>query len=167
MELPILFKDTYIYIFIYTARENERGWQNKNFSDIDKERKLYIEAIGNTLKFHWIVSPTVPLQRSKTPTYVCLVYDTKRSDGKVPVMLELWGMWNNSFIAIAPRSTLIRNGSPWKSPIYGLNRINCILMLNRIVWIRTVWLNWIAWNSLKWNCFWHWNSTYIELNGLI
>ena len=35
---------------------------------------------------------------------------------------------------------------PEYGPIYGLNRINCVLMLNWIVWIRTVWVNWKAWN---------------------
>ena len=29
---------------------------------------------------------------SKTPPNECPGYDTKQSDGKVPVMLELWGM---------------------------------------------------------------------------
>ena len=38
-------------------------------------------------------------------------------------------------------------------PIYGLNKTNCILMLN---W--TVWLNRIAWNR---NVFWPLNCTYI------
>ena len=37
----------------------------------------------------------------------CPRYDTKQSDGEVPVMLGLWG------IAIAPRSTLARSGSTW------------------------------------------------------
>ena len=56
------------------------------------------------------------------------------------------GNVDHPFIAIAPRSTLAWNGSTWLGPICGLNRTNCILMLNWIVWIRTVWLNWIAWN---------------------
>ncbi len=37
--------------------------------------------------------PTAPLQRGKTPSpSECPGYNTKQSDGKVPVMLELWGM---------------------------------------------------------------------------
>ena len=28
------------------------------------------------------------------PPNKCLIYDTKQSDGEVPVMLELWGMLN-------------------------------------------------------------------------
>ena len=51
-----------------------------------------------------------------SPPSECPRYDTKQSDGEVPVIL-------------------------WQGPIYGLNRTNGILMLN---WI--VWLNWIAWN---------------------
>ena len=38
----------------------------------------------------------------------------------------------------------VHSGPEWKHLIYGLDRTNCIRMLNWIVWIRTVWLNWIA-----------------------
>ena len=51
-----------------------------------------------------------------------------------------------SFIAIAPRFTLARSGSTRYGPIYGSSRTNCILMLNWIVWIKTVWPNLIVWN---------------------
>ena len=48
----------------------------------------------------------------KNPTpNECPGYDTKQSDGEVPAMLELWGMRSTPFIAIAPRSTLLRSGS--------------------------------------------------------
>ena len=40
-------------------------------------------------------------------------YDTQQSDGEVSVILELWGMRSTYFIAIAPKSTLARNGSIW------------------------------------------------------
>ena len=40
--------------------------------------------------------PSAPLQRDKTLPNECPGYDTKQSDGEVPVMLELWGMQNNS-----------------------------------------------------------------------
>ena len=53
------------------------------------------------------------------------------------------------FIAIALRSTRRRVVAP-DSPVYGLNRTKLILMLNWIVWIRTVGLNWIVWKK----CFW-------------
>ena len=47
-----------------------------------------------------------PIPRNECPQYV-----TQQSEGDVPVMLELWGMWNILFIAIARRSTLARSGS--------------------------------------------------------
>ena len=40
----------------------------------------------------------------------CPGYDTKQSDGEVPVMLGLWGNAEHPFIAIAPRSTLLSMG---------------------------------------------------------
>ena len=38
-------------------------------------------------------------------------YDTKKSDGEVLIMMELWGFAEYPFIAIAPRFTLARSGS--------------------------------------------------------
>ena len=40
-----------------------------------------------------VETPTAPLKRSKTPNE-CSAYDTKQSDGEVPVMLGLWEMWS-------------------------------------------------------------------------
>ena len=47
--------------------------------------------------------PTAPLQRGKTALQL-VSYDTKQSNVKVPVMLELWGVRS---IAITPRFSLI------------------------------------------------------------
>ena len=57
-------------------------------------------------------------------------YDTKQSDGEVPVMLELWGMRSTPLLPSLPG--LLRSGvvALDKGPIYGLNRTNGILMLN-------------------------------------
>ena len=54
---------------------------------------------------------TAPLQRGMTPSNECPRYDTKQSDDEVPVMLELWENAEYPIFAIAPRSTLARNGS--------------------------------------------------------
>ena len=49
---------------------------------------------------------TAPLQRGKTPPNKCPGYDTKQSDGEVPVILELWGMWSTPSLLLLP-------GPPW------------------------------------------------------
>ena len=33
---------------------------------------------------------------------VCPGYDTKQSDGEVPVMLEFWGMWSIPLLPLLP-----------------------------------------------------------------
>ena len=63
-------------------------------------------------------TPTAPLQRGKAARNECFDYGSYQSDGEVPVMRELWGMWSTPFIAIASRSTLTQSGST----IYELNR---------------------------------------------
>ena len=47
--------------------------------------------------------------RTPPPTCVLLWHKT----GEAPVVLELWGNAEYPFIAIAPRSTLVRSGSTW------------------------------------------------------
>ena len=44
------------------------------------------------------------------PTYECPEYDTKQSDGEVPVILELWKMRSTSSLLLLPGS-LAQNGS--------------------------------------------------------
>ena len=56
------------------------------------------------------------------PPRECPVYDTKQSDGEVPVMLEVWGMWSTPLLPTlqgppGPGVVGADNG-----PIYGLNR---------------------------------------------
>ena len=42
------------------------------------------------------------LQRGKTPPNECPGYDTKQSDGEVPVMQELWGMRSTPSLPLLP-----------------------------------------------------------------
>ena len=65
----------------------------------------------------------------KTPNE-CPEYDTKESDGEVPAMLELWGIWSTLLLPSLPGPLWPRVVAPDKGPIYGLNRTNDILMLN-------------------------------------
>ena len=37
-----------------------------------------------------------------TPLNECPAYDIKQSDGEVPVMLELWGMWSTPSLSLLP-----------------------------------------------------------------
>ena len=48
-------------------------------------------------------TPTAPLQRGKIhPPNECPRYDTKQSDGEVPVMLGLWGMQSTPSLPLLP-----------------------------------------------------------------
>ena len=87
----------------------------------------------------------------------CPGYDTKQSDGEVPLRLELWGMRSTP-------SLLSLRGPHWLgvvAPDRVLSRdqieLNCILMLNWIAWNRTVLTfklcTYTKRNCLKKNCF--------------
>ena len=53
------------------------------------------------------------------PPNECPVYDTKQSDGEVPLMLELWGMKCSPSLSSLPPA---RSRSTWKGPICGSSR---------------------------------------------
>ena len=72
---------------------------------------------------------TAPLQRGKTSPNECPGYDTKQSDGDVPVMLGLWGMQSTPSLPLLRGRNLALRGSAKLDPIYGLDRTNGILML--------------------------------------
>ena len=83
------------------------------------------------------------LCRGVKPPMSVLVHDTKKSDGEVPVELELWGMQSSSSLP-----SLL--GPLWAGVVthdrvlsMGQIELNCVLMLNWIAWNGTVlMLNW-------------------------
>ena len=48
--------------------------------------------------------------------------DTKQSDGEIPALLELWGMWSTPSLPSLPGPLWPGVVAPDKGPIYGLNR---------------------------------------------
>ena len=109
------------------------------------------------------------LCRVVRPSNECPRYDNKQSDGEVPVMLVLWGMWSNSSLPSLPgplwpgvvasdwvltmgqieaKCVFILKWIVWNRTVLIFNCVwKNILILNWIVWIRVVWLNLIAWNG--------------------
>ena len=88
----------------------------------------------------------------RLPVNECPVYETKQSDGAVPMMLELWGMRSIPSLPSLPSTLWPRVAAPDRALSIGQIELNCVLMLNWIVWNcivwnRPVWLNGIAWNK--------------------
>ena len=93
------------------------------------DNHIYNCPVGWGYRIYWLllcrgVRPPPPNE--------CPRYDTKQSDGEVPVMLELRGMQSTPSLLPGP----LRPGvvTPDKGPIYGLNRtkswfwqLNCVL----------------------------------------
>ena len=68
----------------------------------------------------------------------CPRYDTKQSDGEFPVSLELWGVQSTPSLPLLPGQLWPRVVVPdWVLSI-GQIELNCVLMLNWIVWTRTL-----------------------------
>ena len=60
----------------------------------------------------------------------CPGYDTKQSDGEVPVILELWEMQSTPSLPSLPGSLRPRVVAPDRVLSMGQIELNCILMLN-------------------------------------
>ena len=66
----------------------------------------------------------------RPPANECPGYDTKQSDGEVPVMLGPWGIRSSPSLPLLPGPLCPGVVAPDKGPIYWLNRSNGILILN-------------------------------------
>ena len=78
---------------------------------------------------------------AKTPhPNECPGYGTKQTDGEFPVMLELWGMWSTHSFPLLPGSLRPRLVVPDRVLSMDQIELNCVLMLNWIIWNRTVYM---------------------------
>ena len=76
----------------------------------------------NQTKYTNVVKKVQCLVQKDCLVNECPGYDTKQSDGKVPVMLELWGMRSTPSLLSLQGLFFLGVGEPDKGPIYGLNR---------------------------------------------
>ena len=67
----------------------------------------------------------------------CLVYDAKRSDSEVPVMMEIWGMRSTPLLTSLPGPLMPGAVASDRVLSIGQIELNCILMLNWIVCNKT------------------------------
>ena len=74
--------------------------------------------VGCGSKIHWLLF----CWGVRRP-YECPGYDTKQSDGEVPVMLEVWGMWSTPSLPSLPGPLWPEVVAPEKGPIYRLDKI--------------------------------------------
>ena len=132
--------------------------------------------------------PTASLQRVKPPSQRVSWFEAKQSDGEVPVMQELWEMKSTPLLLSLPGPLCPGVVAPDRILSIGQIELNCVLMLNWIVFIELFWhlteqfgyLNCVLmrnWFVLNITVFWHlncilmlkwsvWNKTvYIYING--
>ena len=61
------------------------------------QTKLNLAQLAGAVEY------TASHQRDKNLSFdECPVYDTEQSDGEVPVMLEVWGMWSTPSLLSLP-----------------------------------------------------------------
>ena len=146
-------------------KTRQNGKQNKRVNK--EEKNLVFQFI---LKFSLIYSTSIPSHFSCTGSWGCRMYHQLLCKGVRPVMLELWGIRSTLSLQSIPGSLWPRVVASDRVLSMGQIELNCVLMLNRIVWKRTVLTfklrTYAELNCLKWNYFLHWNYTYAKLNCL-
>ena len=73
------------------------------------------------------------LCRGVRPPKECPGYDTKQSDGEVPVMLELWGMRSTLSLPSLPGPLWPGVVAPDRVISMAQIELKCVLMLNKIL----------------------------------
>ena len=109
----------YIYIYIYIY--------------ISKVLHIYPCPVGWGCRIH-----RLHLCRGYNRFNECPRYNTRQSGGEFPVMLELWGMRSTPSLPLLPDPLWPRMVASGRVLSIGQIELNCRLMLNWIVWIRTV-----------------------------
>ena len=96
---------------------------------------------SGAVNIHWLL-----LCRGVTSQTCVLDMHIEQYNAKVPVLLELWEMRFTPSLSWLPSPLWSGVVAPDRFLSMGKILLNCVLMLNWIVWIRTHWQNWIAWN---------------------
>ena len=68
----------------------------------------------------------------------CPGYDMKQSNGEAPAVLKLWGMWSISLLPSLPGPLWLGMVALDRVLSMGEIEFNSLLMLNSIVWNRTL-----------------------------
>ena len=119
-------------------------WQSVVLKSGQVTSPSWVCPVGWGYRIHWL-----HLGRGVRPhpTNECPGYNTKQCDCEVPVILGLWGMRSTPSLPFLLGPLWLGVVAPDRVQSMGWIELNCILMLNWIIWIRTFWLNWILWNG--------------------
>ena len=119
------------------------GNQSRRRKDEFKPALPHLYTSSNSAQTIWpcqlgiLNTQTASLQRGKTPPVSVLDMTLSKSDSEVPIMLELWGMWSTPSLPLFPGPLPGVVAPDWALSM-GRIELNCVLMLNCIVWNRTV-----------------------------
>ena len=123
LDSPAVHESSYIYIYIYIYIHTH--------THTHMTREL-LYPVGWDCRIHRLLL----CRGGKTPSpNESPAYETKQSDGEVPVTLELWGMRSTPSLPSLPGP--LWPGVVWYGPIHGLNRtkLHTYAVLNCLKWV--------------------------------
>ena len=144
--LYLLIKDFYLnfsWDFTVPGQSGPRSYGNEGVLHILQRSSCPVSWGCRIHRLH--------LSRGVRRPNECPGYDTKQSDGEVPVMLEHWGMWSTPSLPSVPGPLWPGVGAPDRVLSMGQIKLNCILIINWIVWNRTILTSKLR-TSAKLNC---------------
>ena len=130
---------THTHIYIYTHSHTHTHTHTHIYMYTHTHTLLYTHFLvlsAGTVKYNNCVSA-----EGQDFTNECPRYDTIQPDGEAPVMLEFWRVWCTSLLLLLPGPLWPKVVAPDRVLYMGQIELNCVLMVNWIVWNRTVYLN--------------------------
>ena len=124
--MAIIYKHTHTYIHTTNKHTHNKYTHTHIYIYIYKYVWIYVfkEVIAQSAGAVEYTNCFSAEGNDSPPTHTnkCIEYDTKQSDGEVPLMLGLWGMRRTPSLPSLPGPLWPGVVAPDNGPIYGLNR---------------------------------------------
>ena len=128
----------------YTVKQITNPVRNKLTNKLGKHYiswDIHTQTVGCAVGWSYRIHHLLLCRRVRPPPLVeCPGYDTKQSEGEVLVMLELWETRSISSLPSLPGPLLPGMVAPDRFLSMVQIQLNHVLMLNWIVWNRTVYM---------------------------
>ena len=133
--LSLSFKIVIKDLFFITSQYSIKKWI---IWVLQKQHQIHFKTLTFT-EFWGCRIYQLPLcWEVKSPPHECPGYDTKQSDGEVPVMLERWEMWSTPSVISLQCPLWLRVAAPDRVLSIDEMELNYVLMLNWVDWDRIV-----------------------------
>ena len=134
-------------MYIYTHDTNSQIYIFILYTHLHVCRHIYI-YMCETVEYINCTSA----EEYNPPPNMCSGYDIKHSDSEVLVMQEIWGIRSTPLLLSLPGPLWFIVVAPDRVLCMGQIKLNCILMLNWIIWNKIIFTFNSVYCPISWGC---------------